>query len=134
MTILDHHRRLKSIGETMLLKEPLSDVDREFIGQAMIDIADGSDADQRLNIRPQGGEKKFRTQKRREDRDKLLFGLLEAAMAPTEDGGLSLSRKDAIELIKQTPEGQHYFAISPETMDRYYRKYPEKRNRDFALD
>jgi hypothetical protein len=134
MTILDRHRRLKSIGKTLLQNEPLSNVDREFLGQALIDIAEGSDADEILKIKPKAGENKFEVQKKREVRDKFLFAWLEAATAPLEEFGLGLSRKDAIERLKKAPEGQSYFAIAPETIDRYLRRYPEKRKRDFTLD
>lgn len=134
MTLLDHHRRLRTIGRILLQNEQLSDEDREFLGNALVAISSGEDATAALEIKPHRGESSFKTQKRRNVRDKHIFGWIATAIAPESEGGLGLSLKEAAKKLKKDQLAQIIFAIDADTIERYWKKYPSKRKRTFKLD
>ena len=67
-------------------------------------------------------------------RDKLMYAWLEAAMAPKEERGIGLTRKEAIKLLKSTEAGRVNFQISEKTIDSYLSRFPEKRKLVFTVD
>lgn len=134
MNILERHQRLRRVGQALLDNETVADEDRQFIGQALLNIGSGNDASDELQTKATKGEDSYKTARKRDVRDKLMFGWLEAAMAPMDEGGLGLTKKQAIKKLKESKNGQVWFPVSEETIDRYLRKYPEKRQLIFNLD
>lgn len=133
MKILERHHRLWKIGESLLNDEAISEEDRQFLGNALINIGYGADARDQLQTKPKRGERSFATSWERELRNRYALGWIAAAKASVEDGGLGLTLDEAIKLLEKSANGRNPFSIDPDTVRKYWNNRPDRRNVEFTL-
>lgn len=136
MSVIEGQKRLTAIAESIKAGIKLSDVDANFLSDALIKIGEGEDPKLALNIKAKRGERISKTY-----RDKLkdgnvmkVFALswLAAAIAPESEGGLGLTKEAAIGRIGESVKDTA-FGFTEETLRTYWAKYPELRNVVFKL-
>ena len=134
MTLLDRHRRLRTIGRILLKNEQLSDEDREFLGNTLVAISNGDDASAALEIKPHRGEGSYESQKNRDNRDKMALSWIAAAKAPESEGGLGLTLDAAIELLEYSSATEKPFGLDADTIRKYWNNRPNQRTLEFKLE
>ena len=100
MSVREGQTRIRNIAKTLSDDEKLSDLDKEFLINALQNIADGNDAEKELDVKAKKGERKSRRTRVAKINSTLINGWLATAIAPVNEGGLGLTLKDAVSLIK----------------------------------
>ena len=134
MTLLDRHRRLRTIGRILLQNEQLSDEDREFLGNALVAISNGEDTTAALEIKLKKGQSSYKSQLDRDKRDKEILGWIAAAKAPLSEGGLGLTLDKAMELLNHSSAKEKPFGLNVDTIRKYWNNRPNQRSIYFELE
>ena len=101
MSVRESQARLKKIAEQITTGARFDPDDRDFLAKALYDISNGDDADVALNVKARRGERKGPVHRSRQYNDVFMYGLIASAIAPEHDGGLGMTVKDAVSMIKQ---------------------------------
>ena len=101
MSVRNGQRRLRKIARYLEVNIPLSDSDKQFLIDALNQIASGENAEAALDVKAQRGERKGQADQLRKFNDQLIFAWIHAATMSEEDGGLGLTIKEAASSIKQ---------------------------------
>ena len=100
MSVRNGQTRIRNIAKTLSDDEKLSDLDKEFLINSLQNIADGNDAEKELDVKAKKGERKSRHTRVAKINSTLINSWLATAIAPVNEGGLGLTLKDAVSLIK----------------------------------
>ncbi|MDV6341833.1 hypothetical protein R2103_08640 [Nitrosomonas sp. Is24] len=113
----------------------LSGENKQFLIEALRNIADGKDAKMALNVKAKRGERTSKSsQNKAKDSDfikRLALGWIAAALTPVKSGGLGLTLEKAVGKI-----GEHNlrsFGLTEETLSTYWSKNPNLRHIEFTL-
>lgn len=134
MSLLSRHRQLRTIAHSLREDIPLSEEDKDYLVPALAAIAEGSDPQARLDIKPKRGERKYLSQKRKRNRDSHVIAWVTAAMAPAEELGLGLTLDQAIEVMEKDNTALRAFRLASGTVRNYYCNSPDKRKLNFHLE
>ena len=134
MSLLSRHNQLRRIAHSLREDIPLSDEDKDYLVPALAAIAEGSNPQARLDIKPKRGERKYLSQKRKRNRDSHVIAWVTAAMAPIEESGLGLTLDKAIEVMEKGNTALRVFRLAPGTVRNYYCNSPDRRELEFCLE
>ena len=101
MSVIKGQERLKKIANTLSADTSLDKSDKEFLVTALYEIADGQNAEDALNIKAKRGERRSKFHKSRKYNDPFMYGLIATAILPESDGGLGMTLKDAVTMVKK---------------------------------
>ena len=101
MSVIKGQERLKKIANTLSADTSLDKSDKEFLVTALYEIADGQNAEDALNIKAKRGERRSKFHKSRKYNDTFMYGLIATAILPESDGGLGMTLKDAVTMVKK---------------------------------
>ena len=127
MSVRKGQTRLKRIAEHLSQDAPLSEEDRTFLINGLLEIANGAEADVVLEVKAKRGERKSHHSRQTAFNKQLFFGWVATAIAPETEGGLGLSLKDA---IATAYEGWHALP-SEETLRRQWNDIRQEQQRTF---
>lgn len=100
MSVREGQKRLKNIAKSLSNGQKLSDLDNQFLINALKNISDGRDAETELGVKALKGERKSRQTRVAKINSELLNGWIAVAITPEAEGGLGLSLKDAVSKVK----------------------------------
>ncbi len=100
MSVRTGQARLKKLALQITGGVALSKSDRGFLATALQNIASGMDAERALGVKAQKGERKSKHTLDSKVRRDFVNGWLATAIAPKQEGGLGLTLKNAVSLIK----------------------------------
>lgn len=100
MSVRTGQARLKKLALQITGGVALSKSDRDFLTTALQNIASGMDAEHALGVKAQKGERKGKHALDSKVRRDFVNGWLATAIAPKHEGGLGLTLKNAVSLIK----------------------------------
>ena len=100
MSVREGQKRLKNIAKSLSNGQKLSDLDNQFLINALKNISDGLDAETELGVKALKGERKSRQTRVAKINSELLNGWIAVAITPETEGGLGLSLKDAVSKVK----------------------------------
>ncbi len=132
LSLLKQHNRIVRIGKSIAASETLSGEDREFLSRALIEIGDGDDPKEALNIKVNRGGTPLEKQRKNDARDRLALAWVAAARASVKEGGLGLTLDEAVDLFHNT-DAAKIFGINEETLRKYWNNRPDDRGLDFRL-
>ena len=124
-------------GQTLLIKiasqisqdKQLSPEDKEFLVKALIEISDGEDAETALAVKFKKGERKSRQTRVAKINKALVMGFLATAKAPESEGGLGLTLRDAVSMVK----AEWGRLPSEQTLRRYWNNVKNTQEKDFEI-
>lgn len=100
MSVREGQKRLKNIAKSLSNGQNLSDLDNQFLINALKNISDGLDAETELGVKALKGERKSRQTRVAKINSELLNGWIAVAITPETEGGLGLTLKDAVSKVK----------------------------------
>ncbi len=100
MSVREGQNRLRNIAKTLSNDQKLSDLDNQFLINALKRISDGHDAEIELGVQALKGERKSRQTRLAKINGELLNGWIAVAITPETEGGLGLTLKDAVSRVK----------------------------------
>ena len=100
MSVREGQKRLRNIAKTLSNDQKLSDLDNQFLINALKRISDGHDAEIELGVQALKGERKSRQTRLAKINGELLNGWIAVAITPETEGGLGLTLKDAVSKVK----------------------------------
>ena len=100
MSVREGQKRLRNIAKTLPNDQKLSDLDNQFLINALKRISDGHDAEIELGVKALKGERKSRQTRVAKINGELLNGWIAVAITPETEGGLGLTLKDAVSKVK----------------------------------
>ena len=100
MSVREGQKRLKNIAKSLSNGQKLSDLDNQFLINALKNISDGLDAETELGVKALKGERKSRQTRVAKINSELLNGWIAVAITPETEGGLGLTLKDAVSKVK----------------------------------
>ena len=100
MSVREGQKRLKNIAKSLSNGQKLSDLDNQFLINALKNISDGLDAETELGVKALKGERKSRQTRVAKINGELLNGWIAVAITPETEGGLGLTLKDAVSKVK----------------------------------
>ena len=101
MGVRQGQARIRAIAGLIAEGSPLSEDDKAFLVAALIDISNGEEAEVALNVKAKPGERKSKNQRLRDFNDPFMYGFIATAIAPEHDGGLGMTVKDAVTIVKK---------------------------------
>ena len=129
MSVREGQTRIRNIAKTLSDDEKLSDLDKEFLINALQNIANGNDAEKELGVKAKKGERKSRHTRVAKINSTLVNGWLATAIAPVNEGGLGLTLKKAVSLIKaEWPN-----LPSEQSICRKWNDFRKTQGRDFKI-
>ena len=129
MSVRKGQTRIRNIAKTLSKDEELSGVDKKFLINALQNIADGSDPAIQLGVTAKKGERKSRQTRVAKINRALVHGWLATAIAPENKGGLGLTLRDAVSLIKAEMPN----LPSEQSIRRYWNDVRKIQERDFKI-
>ena len=129
MSVRKGQERLKNIAGQISDDKQLSSEDKEFLVKALIEISDGGDAETALAVKFKKGERKSRQTRVAKINRVLVNGWLATAIAPENKGGLGLTLRDAVSLIKAEMPN----LPSEQSIRRYWNDVRKIQERDFKI-
>ena len=121
--------RLKKIAIQISQNKQLSPEDKEFLVKALIEISNGGDAETALAVKFKKGERKSRQTRVAKINKTLVHGWLATAIAPKSEGGLGLTLKDAVAIVK----AEWGKLPSEQALRRYWNDVKNIQERDFEI-
>ena len=100
MSVREGQKRLKNIAKSLSNGQKLSDLDNQFLINALKNISDGLDAETELGVKALKGERKSRQTRVAKINSELLNGWIAVAITPETEGGLGLTLNDAVSKVK----------------------------------
>ena len=100
MSVRAGQARLKSLAAQITEGTALKEPDRNFLTAALYKISSGEDAEAALGVKAQKGERKGQHAQDSKVRRDVVNGWLAIAIAHEKEGGLGLTLKDAVSLMK----------------------------------
>ena len=100
MSVREGQKRLRNIAKTLSNDQKLSDLDNQFLINALKNISDGLDAETEPGVKALKGERKSRQTRVAKINSELLNGWIALAITPETEGGLGLTLKDAVSKVK----------------------------------
>ena len=100
MSVREGQKRLRNIAKTLSKDQKLSDLDNQFLINALKRISDGHDGEIELGVKALKGERKSRQTRVAKINSELLNGWIAVAITPETEGGLGLTLKDAVSKVK----------------------------------
>ena len=100
MSVRTSQARLTKLAAQIKGGVELNAIDRDFLTTALQNIASGMDAEHALGVKAQKGERKGKHALDSKVRRDFVNGWLATAIAPKQEGGLGLTLKNAVSLIK----------------------------------
>lgn len=101
MSVIKGQRRLRKIAQNLEEDSPLSNVDKQFLINALKQISFGENAEFALQVRAKRGERNSRRNTLRKFNDQLIFSWIYTATMTEKDGGLGMTIKEAASVIKE---------------------------------
>lgn len=129
MSVRTSQARLKKLAAQINGGVALSKSDRDFLTTALQNIASGMDAEHALGVKAQKGERKGKYALDSKVRRYLVNGWMATALAPKQEGGLGLTIKDAVSLIKPKMSD----LPSEGSLRRYWNDVKETQGRIFSI-
>ena len=129
MSVRTSQARLKKLAAQINGGVALSKSDRDFLTTALQNIASGMDAEHALGVKAQKGERKGKHALDSKVRRDLVNGWLATAIAPKQEGGLGLTLKNAVSLIK----AQMSDLPSEGSLRRYWNDSRKTQGRIFSI-
>ena len=126
-SLLQQHARIAKIGKLIAETEPLSEIDKTFLSEALVTIGSGGDPKEALGIKVKRGNSPREKQQRRNNRDKLAMAWIAAAKASEEKGGLGLTLDAAIDLYEEESRDHYMFGVNGDTLRKYWSNRPDDR-------
>jgi hypothetical protein len=136
VSVANAQKRLLSIAKSLADNKALPDIDRVFISEALIKIAQGDDAKAALNVKPKRGERVGKAHQDKLKRKIIAMSWIAAATSPLDEGGLGLSIEEAIGRIGddcEYPADEKAFGLTAHTLSTYWSKNPELREAVFKI-
>ena len=121
---------LKKMSALVAAGDDLSQEDREFLSLALINIADGGDAEIALNVKAKRGERKSAAVRDNKITRQFVNGWIATAIAAESEGGLGMTLKDAVKLLKSDLGG----LPSEAALRRYFDDVKDTQKRDFYIE
>ena len=115
MGVRDGQKRLKKMAFD-LSADKLSEEDKDFFVKALIKIADGHDIETALGIKAKRGERKGLYAKNTKILKQHINGWIRIAITPNEEGGLGMTIKEAVNIVKSEVKG----LPSAQSLKRYW--------------
>jgi hypothetical protein len=101
MSVREGQKRIRNIAKTLSNDEELLVVDRQFLINALQNIANGDDAETELGVKAKKGERKGKHAKDVKITMQYIHGWIATAIAPEAEEGLGLTLKDAVARLKK---------------------------------
>ena len=121
--------RLKKIAIQISQDKQLSTEDKKFLTKALIEISNGGDAETALAVKFKKGERRSRQTRVAKINKALVMGFLATAKAPQSEGGLGLTLRDAVSMVK----AEWGRLPSEQTLRRYWNNVKNTQERDFEI-
>ena len=129
MSIRDRQARLRDLAEKISTSTPLYEEEKEFLSTALIEIANGMDAEIALDVKAKRGERKSKAMSDSELHRKVALAWIATAIAPESEGGLGLTVKDSAAFIKT----RFPYLASEDSLKRYWSEIKDTIDRMPAL-
>ena len=129
MSVREGQTRIRNIAKTLSDDEKLSDLDKEFLINALQNIANGNDAEKEFGVKAKKGERKSRHTRVAKINSTLVNGWLATAIAPVNEGGLGFTLKKAVSLIKAEWPNRP----SEQSILRKWNDFRKTQGRDFKI-
>jgi hypothetical protein len=130
MSVREGQKRIRNIAKTLSNDEELLVVDRQFLINALQNIANGDDAETELGVKAKKGERKGKHAKDVKITMQYIHGWIATAIAPEAEEGLGLTLKDAVAHLKKNwPTNLPAEA----TIIRYWNNVRKTQGRDFKI-
>jgi hypothetical protein len=129
MSVRKGQARLKKLAVQINGGAALNEVDRDFLATALQEIASGVDAESALGVKAQKGERKGQHALDSKVRRDVVNGWLAIAIAHEKEGGLGLTLKDAVSLIKAKMSD----LPSEDTLRRYWNEVRKTQGEIFKI-
>ena len=143
--VLDRMQSLKNLGKKILSNQELSETDRKFIGQILINIGDGLDPREALNIKGRPGERSSEEERIRLNSLRLAISWIELTLEPISqegwhdkygnefyEGGLDQKLEDVVQQIG-SDTGNNNFGFSEDNLKRMWNRHKELRGAPIEL-
>ena len=101
MSVRAGQARLKKIAGQISDNTQLNPEDKDFLVNALHAIADGQKAEVAMNVKAKRGERRSKFHQSRKYNDPFMYGLIASAILPENDGGLGMTLKDAVTMVKR---------------------------------
>ena len=119
MSIRDRQARLRNLAEQIAIGAPLDEEEKEFLSTALIEIANGEDAELALDVKAKRGERKGEHAQNTKIQLAYYKPWIATAIAPENEGGLGYTVQDAVAKIKSIATN----LPAEDTIARYWRSY-----------
>ena len=129
MSVRTGQARLKKLAVQINSGAMLNEIDRDFLTAALQEIASGADAEAALGVKAQKGERKGQHAQASKVRRDVVNGWLAIAIAHKKEGGLGLTLKDAVSMIKAKMSD----LPSEETLRRYWNDVRQTQGEIFKI-
>ena len=116
MSVRKGQVRLRNLAEKIVNGTPLYEDEKGFLSNALIEIANGEDAEIALDVKAKRGERKSKAMSDSELHRQVALAWIATAIAPESEGGLGLTIKDAAAFIKTRVS----YLASEDSLKRYW--------------
>jgi len=115
MSVRAGQAKLRRLAGQLAEGIDLDSTDLNFLVEALLEIADGSDAEIALGVKAKRGERKSKHARKIKHNQQGAMGWIKDAITPEEEGGLGLTAKDAAVILNK-----EWGLNSVETLLRYW--------------
>ena len=115
MSVRAGQAKLRRLAGQLAEGIDLDSTDLNFLVEALLEIADGSDAEIALGVKAKRGERKGKHVRKTKLNQQLAMGWMAVAIMPEEEDGLGLTAKDAAVILNK-----EWGLNSVETLLRYW--------------
>ena len=129
MSIRAGQARLRKLARQLAAGTDIGSTDLDFLVDALLKIADGSDAEIALGVKAKKGERKGSNVRKTKLNQQLAMGWMAVAIRPEEEDGLGLTIKDAALILNREWGNLH----SVETLCRYWNDAKNTQEIDFIV-
>ncbi len=126
-SLLKQHARIAKIGKLIAETEPLSEIDKAFLSEALVTIGSGGDPQEALGIKVKRGNASREKQQTLYVRDQFAMSWIAAAKASEEEGGLGLTLDAVIDLYEKECGDDYIFGVNGDTLRKYWNNRPDDR-------
>ena len=130
MGIRDGQIRLRRLAGQLAEGKDIGSIDLKFLVGALLEIADGSDAEIALGVKAKKGERKGKHARKTKMNRNAAMGWIAVAIESEEEGGLGLTVKDAA--VKLNREWKNLYSV--ETLCRYWSDAKNTQEISFSIE
>ncbi len=132
MTIRVRQKRIRAIAERLQESHILPSAERDFLVNALRQIAEGEDANKSLDVIAKRGERKRNAAAEisQKMRKQLAMAWIAAARLSENEGGFGYTLDEACAVIGENKS----FGLTENVLQKYWNKTPSMRQVTFKLD